>query len=151
LTISNSNNYSLDGGLYTNKDLSLTIEDDIIEVNQEEAITTINVLSNDQVRQNVKIKLVRFTNGDIVNYEDSVVSGASIETTDEIIVPGEGKWVVKNNKILFIPEQGFDGTPTPIHYIVQDENGNYSNIAKLYKRESVYVNLMIVVLVNLFQ
>ncbi len=85
-----------------------------------------------QVRQEmVKIKLVRFTNGDIVNYEDSVVSGASIETTDEIIVPGEGKWVVKNNKILFIPEQGFDGTPTPIHYIVQDENGNYSNIAKV--------------------
>jgi len=110
---------------------TIVIEDDIVEANQEDSITVINVLNNDLVNQGVSIKLVRVTDGDIISYENRAVSGTNLETTDSIVVPGEGEWKVEGDKIVFVPEKGFNGTPTPIHYVVEDEYGNYSNLAKV--------------------
>ena len=111
--------------------ITLTIEDDIVEANQEDSVTVINVLNNDMVDSGVAIKLVKITDGDIIENGDRAVSGANLETVDSLVVEGEGVWRVDGDKIVFIPEKGFSGTPTPIYYIVKDEFGNYSNLAKV--------------------
>jgi hypothetical protein len=83
------------------------------------------------VNSGVAIKLVKITDGDIIENGDRAVSGANLETADSLVVEGEGVWRVDGDKIVFIPEKGFSGTPTPIYYIVKDEFGNYSNLAKV--------------------
>ncbi|WP_307495647.1 Ig-like domain-containing protein [Arthrobacter woluwensis] len=44
----------------------------------------------------------------------------------ELVVPGQGKWTVdpKTGDIIFTPEKGFTGNPTPVNYTVKDRNGN---------------------------
>ncbi|MBW1639964.1 tandem-95 repeat protein [Microbacterium resistens] len=47
------------------------------------------------------------------------------EPTKELVVPGEGVWVVNDDgSITFTPEEGFPGNPTPIDYTVSDTDGN---------------------------
>jgi len=42
---------------------------------------------------------------------------------DSVTVPGEGKYTVKDGKIVFTPEPQFSGTATPVDYQVADTNG----------------------------
>jgi len=111
---------------------TLVIEDDVVEINEtENGVIVIDALSNDMVHNGALIRLVRITNGDVIANGNRAVSGANLETVDTIVVPGEGVWKVDKDKVIFIPEDGFEGTPSPIYYVVQDENGNYSNVAKI--------------------
>ncbi len=49
-----------------------------------------------------------------------------------LTVKGEGIWRVDGgSKITFTKEDEFIGTPTPVYYVVEDNLGNYSNIAKI--------------------
>ena len=47
---------------------------------------------------------------------------------DPLAVPGEGNWTVdpSTGAITFTPEAGFSSNPTPIQYVVQDNDGNSS-------------------------
>jgi hypothetical protein len=38
---------------------------------------------------------------------------------------------VKDGQIIFTAEDGFNGVPTPIRYIVKSQNGGVSNIAEV--------------------
>ena len=52
--------------------------------------------------------------------------------TDRIVVQGEGIWTVnEDNTITFTPVAPFVGTPSPIHYLVQDLKGGVSNIGTI--------------------
>ena len=48
--------------------------------------------------------------------------------TKSLRVPGQGIWVLDSTSgaITFQPETGFRGEPTPISYIVADDDGNFS-------------------------
>ncbi|WP_298767229.1 gliding motility-associated C-terminal domain-containing protein, partial [uncultured Polaribacter sp.] len=52
---------------------------------------------------------------------------------DSLVVPGEGEWTVDpvTGAITFIPEFGFTADPTPIAYVVSDNDGNISNEAEV--------------------
>jgi hypothetical protein len=44
---------------------------------------------------------------------------------EPLIVKGEGVWMIgENGEITFTPEEGFVYDPTPIYYIVEDDQGN---------------------------
>ncbi|MEJ6490645.1 LPXTG cell wall anchor domain-containing protein, partial [Leucobacter sp. USCH14] len=53
-----------------------------------------------------------------------IVDGEELVT--ELVVPGEGTWTVDpvTGAIIFVPEDGFTGNPTPITYQVSDTEGN---------------------------
>lgn len=47
-------------------------------------------------------------------------------------VPDEGKWKAnQQGDIIFTPNKDFHGSPTPIHYTVEDKNGQKSNEASV--------------------
>jgi len=57
---------------------------------------------------------------------------------DSVVVDGEGVWsVLDNGKIQFIPEDGFTGDPTPIQYVIENEDGNIYVLStiKVYYKE----------------
>ena len=49
----------------------------------------------------------------------------------EITVAGQGKWNVSFGKVVFTPEPGFTGDPTPVKYEVRDFAGQVSNQATI--------------------
>ena len=110
---------------------NLDIADDAVEANTEGAVTTIDVLGNDEVGEDATIELLNLEDGEILWDDGTAVGGTNIETTDELYVPGEGTWRVVDNHVTFTAEDGFTGTPTPIYYLVKDANGNQSNVAEL--------------------
>jgi len=110
---------------------NLDIADDAVEANTEGATTIIDVLGNDAVGDGVTIKLVNITDGEILWNQGTAVGGTNISTTDSLIVIGEGTWEVVDGTIVFTAEDGFEGTPTPIYYLVEDQQGNRSNIAEV--------------------
>ena len=71
-----------------------------------------------------------FTNDPI---EDPVLSTLQIIGTsaplEPLIVDGEGTWSIEGDKIIFTPQDGFLGDPTPIEYIVENTNGDKTNPA----------------------
>jgi len=110
---------------------NLDITDDAVDANTEGATTIINVLGNDAVGDGITIKLVNITDGEILWNQGTAVGGTSIDTTDTLVVEGEGTWRVVDGTITFTAEDGFEGTPTPIYYLVEDQQGNKSNIAEV--------------------
>ena len=88
--------------------------------------------------------LANDTGGDLVvpttvSLDAASVAGASCTATDlegdciAVTVPGEGVWTVNetNGQVVFTPEAGFTGDPTPIDYTVEDAEGNVSNAATI--------------------
>ena len=65
--------------------------------------------------------------------------GANGERDTRIVVVGEGVWSVENGVVTFIPEEGYNGTPTPIRYTIVnvdrrdnvDGDGSSSNEANI--------------------
>ncbi|TAA74825.1 MAG: conserved repeat domain-containing protein, partial [Candidatus Electronema aureum] len=74
------------------------------------------------------------TTGDaIVPATVSIVGGTDTNsdgTLDSLTVSSEGVWTVNaSGQIVFTPESGFTGNPTPIQYTGKDAQGNVSNQA----------------------
>jgi len=130
--IQDADNITLDGGIYKNvKTIELSAGDDIVEANTQDAITIIPVLENDSINSGVTIRLVDIKEGEVLSTGTTAVGGANLSTTNSIHVDGEGIWSVDGNNIIFTPDDGFEGTPTPIYYLVEDQQGNQSNIAEV--------------------
>ena len=111
-----------EGGLFR-------VTDDEVQANTQGSVTTIPVLENDD--REGTIHLVSIEEGETLWNSGTAVAGTSLETTDELYVEGEGTWRVEGGTIVFTAEDGFEGVPTPIYYLVADENGNSSNIAQV--------------------
>ncbi|NOZ91583.1 MAG: hypothetical protein GXO60_09895, partial [Epsilonproteobacteria bacterium] len=111
---------------------NLDVTDDRVKANTQGASTVINVLSNDAVENDVRILLVNIKDGEVIWDNGTAVGGTNIQTTDNLIIPGEGTWSVEDDgNIIFTAEDGFKGTPTPVYYLVEDQTGNRSNIAEV--------------------
>ena len=110
---------------------NLDIADDEVEANTEGAETVIDVLDNDEIEDGVTIKLIDIKEGEILWNRGTAVGGTNVKTTDTLDVPGEGQWRVVDGTIVFTAMDGFEGIPTPIYYLVQDEHGNQSNVAEV--------------------
>ncbi len=111
----------------------LKVFDDEILANTNGDTTTINILANDH--GNLDIKTIRFVStkeGAILWGNGTAVGGTSIETTDTLVVAGEGVWTVKSDgTITFKAEAGFTGIPTPVYYIIQCKQGDTSNLGQV--------------------
>ena len=110
---------------------NLDIADDAVEANTEGATTIIDVLDNDAVNDGVVVRLVDLHEGEILWGNGSAVGGTNISTTDVLEVEGEGVWRVENGVITFTAQDNFEGTPQPIYYLVEDTQGNRSNVAEV--------------------
>ena len=109
-----------------------TAVDDAKPASLEGPVTTIDVLKNDiSLGEGVKIHLLNPNNGEILWNDGTAVGSATIKTQDTIKVPGEGVWRVDGDKVVFTAEEGFTGIPTPIYYVVEDNQGNQTNVAKV--------------------
>jgi len=109
------------------------IRDDEIEANTNGSVTTIPVLGNDDEEAiDQTIHLLSIADGEALYSSDgTAIAGANVQTMDELYVEGEGTWRVVGGAVTFTAQDGFNGTPTPIYYIVKDANGNQSNIAQI--------------------
>ncbi len=96
------------------------VKDDVIEL-PEDAIAgkdpvTVDIFANDPIK-------------------DPILSTLQIKGTtnagDPLVVKGEGTWVIHRDKIIFTPFDGFLGDPTPIEYIVQNNEGESTNYGKV--------------------
>ncbi|WP_295420908.1 cadherin-like domain-containing protein, partial [Sulfurovum sp.] len=74
------------------------------------------------------------SNGDINASSVNITTAGATDTNgdgtlDTLVVTGEGNWSVdpSTGAITFTPEAGFTGDPTPIEYIVADDQGNISD------------------------
>ena len=110
----------------------LEINDDAIVASSVGSVTTIDVLSNDFGNLDIEsIQLIKRVDGEILHSTGTAIGGTSIETYDELVVPGEGVWrVTSDGKITFTSQSGFTGVPTPIYYVVKCKQGNISNVAQ---------------------
>jgi hypothetical protein len=108
------------------------IGDDSVLANEEGAVTTLYVLENDTVGEGSTIRLVNIEEGEILWNNGMAVGGTNITTMNELYVDGEGTWRVHDDgTVTFTADDGFEGVPTPVYYIVLDEHGNQSNVAEL--------------------
>ena len=46
-------------------------------------------------------------------------------------MPGQGVWTVSGDTVVFTPEAGFSGAPTPIGYSFANAAGERSNVATI--------------------
>jgi CshA-type fibril repeat protein len=70
-----------------------------------------------------------------------VTIGCDENAVSVLIVPGEGKWSVKEGDIIFSPEDGFIGEPKDIQYTIGLVSGERSNCATIdIRRELLVVN-----------
>jgi protocatechuate 3,4-dioxygenase beta subunit len=105
---------------------------DTVTANTTGAETIINILNNDSENtQNGMILFVELTEGTILNDDGTAVAGTSLITSDIYVVEGEGTWRVVDGNVTFTAENGFDGIPTPVYYIVQGDKGNQSNVSTI--------------------
>ncbi|MBD3790129.1 MAG: hypothetical protein IE885_07180, partial [Campylobacterales bacterium] len=101
-------------GWILNDDVGPTATDDTVNgiAGQE---TVIHVVNNDSSGTSAldptSVRIIDPNTGDMVT---------------ELVVPGEGRWVVDpvTGDITFEAEEGFTGDPAPIEYSVQDTAGN---------------------------
>ena len=72
---------------------------------------TVDILANDGDVDPTSVQLV-----------DPVTS---LPVTGDLVVPGEGTWTVDpvSGALTFTPEDGFDGDPTPVDYVVTNVLG----------------------------
>ncbi|RUM65490.1 MAG: hypothetical protein DSZ03_02705, partial [Sulfurimonas sp.] len=98
-----------------------TANDDSSVGNTPGSVVIVNVLANDSDDNALDPTSVKIV---------AIYSGGSNSNTS-LTVPGEGVWSVDpvNGTITFTPEDGFTGNPSPIHYTVDDNEGNTSNPA----------------------
>ncbi|NEW60394.1 hypothetical protein GSY74_03790 [Sulfurovum sp. bin170] len=82
----------------------IVINNDIGLANGSNSIV-INILDNDSGDINISSVLLIDSNGN---------------RGTRIVVAGEGVWSVEDGVVIFTPEDGFTGTPTPIRYIILD-------------------------------
>lgn len=83
--------------------------------------TPINVTTNDTTGSTVDPSTIRFVSGGVLT------SGGKTLT-----VIGEGIWSVNSfGEVIFSPESGFIGNPTPIDYTIENTEGYISNTATI--------------------
>ena len=109
------------------------INDDTVNANEENGVTTISVLSNDSGNINDQsILFVDVKEGAILYNNGTAVGGTTVQTTQTYVVKGEGTWSVNiDGTITFTAQQGFTGIPSPVYYIVEGVSGTKSNVAKI--------------------
>ncbi|HIP81761.1 MAG TPA: hypothetical protein EYH16_05050, partial [Leucothrix mucor] len=73
-----------------------------------------------------------------VNFDPASVTGGTGTDTDgdgdidKVVVAGQGTWTVDANGIVtFTPAPGFDGSPTPLSYVITASNGFQSSSATI--------------------
>lgn len=103
---------------------------------------TLNILNNDKLADGSNTPTMSNSTFNVL-----VPAGASysnqnwnFQGAQTISVPGEGTWVFDTNlsysiyygKLVFIPNSGFTGNPTPVYYTITDNTtGGTSNRAKV--------------------
>jgi hypothetical protein len=109
------------------------VVDDSVVANSDGPTTIISILNNDGGNiNNETILFVDVEEGQILYDTGTAVAGTSLNTFITYKVAGEGIWRVESNgKISFTAQDGFDGIPSPVYYVVQGLSGNQSNIAKV--------------------
>jgi CshA-type fibril repeat protein len=93
------------------------------------SVTLINILSNDFGSLNAQsVRLV---------LPVPHVAGSTLSNDGKVLtVPSEGVWSVNDLGIVsFTAEEGFTSAPTPIKYIVENNNGLLSNVANIILTE----------------
>jgi len=111
---------------------NFTVVDDAKPASLEGSVTIINVLENDNgLGEGSIIHLLNTNNGTILWNDGTAVGSATIETQDTVVVPGEGVWTVNGDTVVFTAEEGYIGIPTPIYYVVEDDQGNQTNAARV--------------------
>ena len=67
------------------------------------------------------------------------------EAGDSLFVKNEGRWSIEDNKIVFMPIDGFNDVPTAIFYSINNNDGVEQNpieiSVKQYQKESVDINI----------
>ncbi len=133
-----NNNSNIDSSidrnsLDTQENRTLRVFDDNITVESIGSVTTINILENDHGDLDIEsIKFVTSNEAEILYENGTAVGGTTLETTDKLVVEGEGVWTIsRDGTIVFRAEDGFTGIPTPVYYIVKSKQGFVSNVGKV--------------------
>lgn len=85
--------------------------------------TTVNVLTNDPGRPDFAPGSIELANPP---------AGATLSADGKTLtVPGQGVWTVSGDTVVFTPEAGFTGAPTPIGYSFANAAGERSNVATI--------------------
>jgi len=104
-----------------------TVPDGNIPATPGSAVT-IPVLTNDTYGDTPKASTLRF---------------ASTGNRNNLVVSGQGTWSINaDNTITFTPLSTFTGDPTPVSYLVNDDEGNASGatlVTVTYQRDSRFV------------
>ena len=114
----------------------MIVNDDVQSANQENTITRIPVINNDQgTKSGQEIRFLPLTEGEFLwkNKEQNI----TVDTTlDILIIEGEGTWSVQDNEVVFTPLNSFDGKiPTPVYYVIRGNdctlNTQFSNVGQV--------------------
>ena len=127
------NDMDKDMGIYRQLNLErIKAKDKRVVSNSTEAITTISIFSNDENSDDKTIFFIDTVEGEIFYNSEVAVGGTSSNMVTTFVVKGEGTWEIENNEVVtFTAEDGFNGIPTPIYYVIKGANGGQSNVAKI--------------------
>ena len=127
VVLTNVDDLTWDMGIQT-----LRVYDDLVTANTEGSTTIIDVLGNDN--GNIDSENIHFLvvdDGEIIGDNETAVGGASLNTTNMLVVEGEGTWSIEDGMVTFTAEDGFEGIPTPVYYIVEGSSGQNSNVGQI--------------------
>ena len=120
-----SNDLDEDMGIYNDVVCEVSkVYDRSVEANKRDATTVIDVFGDDSVAiETQDISLLTTEDGQALYQEGRAISTANLNKFQTLRVEGEGVWEVNGGKIYFIAQDGFDGVPTAIYYIVEQSRG----------------------------
>ncbi|HHH51631.1 MAG TPA: hypothetical protein ENK76_04605, partial [Campylobacterales bacterium] len=143
-------NISIDMGVYKKPVCGEIIAyDDIINANDSDQITQIDILNNDTgISEGQTIKFIPIIEGEDL-WKSNTTIPDSVELLDTLTVKDEGVWSIENGIVKFVPYDSFNGKiPSPVYYTIISENCNatyasestLSNVAQITIDTPCYCN-----------
>jgi len=115
----------------------------------EDNTSTGDVINNDNslVEKQIPITIKVLSEEEIATLEMATLKIVGTEEAgDSLLVENEGTWSIEDDKIIFMPLEGFNGTPKSISYTIENNDGVESNpieiSVKRNKTEALTVNIL---------
>ena len=103
-----------------------TVVNDTLEVYAEGSVT-VDVLANDEDSNSSDTCII-----DVSTLQLQPLNGGELsQDAQTLTVLNQGIWSIVNSHVVFSPEDGFLGSPTPITYRVSDSCGTQSDVATI--------------------
>ena len=120
-----SSDLTQDVGIYREEICEVSkIHDHTVDANTKDSTTVIDIFSNDIVALDTQtISLITVEDAKNFYNERKAISTTTLTKFQTLRVESEGVWEVKDGAIYFTALDGFNGIPSPVYYVIEQNKG----------------------------